>query len=456
MCGKGPSMHYHLSRRAFLQLTGGMVGSALLAHALEPSLLMAQSPQAGSGKNLIFINLLGGLDGLSAFPYYEGPVASLVREKLRRSLAIPSELVIPVAGQSGIPDKIGFHPSLGKLAQHAGKNVKIIKGYGIPGELERSHDTCQILMSLGASKLSSGDMSGFMARLMDSRDWESFQFWALSTTNPPDTNTQKKPPIIVSDLSNLDVRSIAWETEDDLQQALGVSRQLVEVHAPKNALEARYRAVQRSTDVVISRVRRDITKQVVGNNLAGDYTDSELGRNLRDAAKILRAKKLAPDSGMGGRDTLILCAQSGYDTHSDQRTTNPADGGLPALLQSLGDNLAVLYRDLDSFGMLADSLVIVYSEFGRTNFENGTAGSGSSGTDHGHASNTLVLGGPVTAGVCGDAPDYQELSDEDYNALRPRIDVRDVFSDAIRWLGVDPAEIFYEAGYQPKPLRLIG
>ncbi len=449
-------MHHHLSRRAFLQLAGGALGSAVLSPMLEPSLLLAQSPGMGGGKNLIFVNLLGGLDGLSAFPYYEGRAASLIRDRLRPSLAIPSELVIPVPGQNGIPDKIGLHPSFAKLAQHAGSHLKIIKGYGIPGELERSHDTCQILMSLGASKISSGDMTGFMARLMDRHDWESYQFWALSPTNTSDTNTRKKLPIVVSDLSNLEVRPIAWESESDMQQALDVSRQLIEISIPKSTLEARYRAVQQSTEVVLSRVRRDILKQVVGNNLAGDYTDSGIGRNLRDAAKILRAKKLAPDSGMSGRDTLILCAQGGYDTHSDQRTTDPTDGGLPALLRALGDNLAVFYRDLDSFGALADTVVIVYSEFGRTNFENGTPGSGSSGTDHGHASNTLVFGGPVVAGVCGEGPNAAELQDEGYNALLPRVDVRDIFSEAIRWLGIDPMEIFQEAGYQPTAVGIIG
>jgi len=449
-------MHHHLSRRAFLHMTGGLLGGALLSPLLEPSLLLAQSPQGGTGKNLIFINLLGGLDGLSAFPYYEGAVAASIRERLRPALAIPSNLVIPVAGQNGIPNKIGLHPGFSKLALHAAQHIKVVRGYGIPGELERSHDTCQILMSLGASKLNSGDMTGFMARLMDRREWESFQFWALSTTNPPDTNTRKKPPIVVSDLSNLDVRPVAWESEGDLKQALDVSRQLIEIRTPNNSLEARYRSVQLSTELVLSRVRRDINNQVVGNNLAGDYTDSGIGRNLRDAAKILRAKKLAPESGMAGRDTMILCAQGGYDTHSDQGTTDPMRGDLPVLLSSLGNNLAVLYRDLDSFGALNDTIVIVYSEFGRTNFENGTPESGSSGTDHGHASNTLVLGGPVTAGVCGESPSAQELQDDWYNALLPRVDVRDIFSEAIRWLGVDPLEIFQEPGYQPRLVGIIG
>jgi hypothetical protein len=48
------------------------------------------------------------------------------------------------------------------------------------------------------------------------------------------------------------------------------------------------------------------------------------------------------------------------------------------------------------------------------------------------------------------------LQDEEYNALLPRVDVRDIFSEAIRWLGIDPLEIFQEAGYQPSVVGVIG
>jgi uncharacterized protein (DUF1501 family) len=169
-----------ISRRHFLNLLAGSVGASLFSNLLQPSLLMAQSQANGTGRNLIFINLLGGLDGLAAFPYYEGPLSTLINSSLRPSLGIPVNQVIPVGGQAGLPDKIGLHPSFQRLATHSAGKIKIVRGYGIPGDLERSHDTCQILMSLGATRLVGGDMSGFMARLMDRRDWESCYLFALN------------------------------------------------------------------------------------------------------------------------------------------------------------------------------------------------------------------------------------------------------------------------------------
>jgi uncharacterized protein (DUF1501 family) len=100
-------------------------------------------------------------------------------------------------------------------------------------------------------------------------------------------------------------------------------------------------------------------------------------------------------------------------------------------------------------------MIVLYSEFGRTIRENGWSGDGSVGSDHGHGSNTMVIGGPVTAGAVGDPPTAEELGDNGYNAIKPKIDYRDVFSEAIRWIGVDPKVVFDDPGYSVTRLGLI-
>ncbi len=98
---------------------------------------------------------------------------------------------------------------------------------------------------------------------------------------------------------------------------------------------------------------------------------------------------------------------------------------------------------------------MVFSEFGRTNRQNGSVGELSVGTDHGWASNTFVLSGAITGSSIGEAPTVLELQDEEIDALVPQIDYRDVFSDAIRWLGEDPAAVFTEDGYSPTNLGIF-
>lgn len=441
-----------ITRRGFLKAAGSAAGALALQNLFRPSLLLAQSAQAGSDKNIVIVNLLGGLDGLSAFPYYEGPIAELINTTLRPTLFIPPGEVIPLVAQSGELNKIGLNPEFRPLVEVAGARMKIIQSYGIPGDPGRSHDTCQILMSMGATRLRgiSGDMTGFMARLMDQQNWDTLQYWSLATTNNPDINARKKPPVQVSDLSSLDYPQLVWEASADRDLAVEIQKSLLEVRKPRPDFGDKFSSALSVMHDTVAVVRRDIGGQEVGR-----YSDDGIGSNLRDAAKILKAKVNAPALGLRGKDMLILTAQGGYDTHSDQ--FNPASG-VPNLSRTLGNlagNLTEFYRDLARFGILDKTIIILYSEFGRTSYQNGGEGMSTAGTDHGHASSTVVFGGPVRAGVIGEAPAEQELRNTDYNAQIPKIDYRDIFSDALRWLGANPRQIFDDPAYNPQSLGLF-
>src|SRR5262245_65718791 len=66
---------------------------------------------------------------------------------------------------------------------------------------------------------------------------------------------------------------------------------------------------------------------------------------------------------------------------------------------TLGDGLGAFYVDLRNQRQIADTTIIVFSEFSRRISENG-----SGGTDHGAAGLMMVLGGSVRGGVFGTAP----------------------------------------------------
>ena len=79
---------------------------------------------------------------------------------------------------------------------------------------------------------------------------------------------------------------------------------------------------------------------------------------------------------------------SGWDTHFAQ---GGAEGQMSNLMRNLADGLAAFHIDLRD---RMDSLTVVtMSEFGRRAKENG-----SFGTDHGHGSMMMVLGGNVDGG----------------------------------------------------------
>src|SRR4029077_6819109 len=112
--------------------------------------------------------------------------------------------------------------------------------------------------------------------------------------------------------------------------------------------------------------------------------------------QALRAVAGAMNKGIGTR--VFYVTTGGFDTHSGQAVT-AANGAYFNLMATLNDGLIAFYMDLKNQGLLEDTLVLSFSEFGRRISENG-----SQGADHGAASVMLAMGGKVNGGLYGTAP----------------------------------------------------
>lgn len=129
----------------------------------------------------------------------------------------------------------------------------------------------------------------------------------------------------------------------------------------------------------------------------------------------------------------------GYDTHAGQNTLNGTYNGL---MTTLNAGLTAFYTDLSNQGLLNQTLVLQFSEFGRRIQENG-----SGGTDHGAASVMMAIGGQVRGGIYGTAPslrpDPQNPTLENSgNDVRHQFDFRAVYASVLdNWLGVDSTRI---------------
>jgi uncharacterized protein (DUF1501 family) len=88
-------------------------------------------------------------------------------------------------------------------------------------------------------------------------------------------------------------------------------------------------------------------------------------------------------------------------------------------------------------------IVLVFSEFGRRVRDNG------SGTDHGAAGVTFVLGEKVKGGHYGDMPSL-EASKLVQGDLNPNMDFRGIYSTILeRWMHLDPVPIVNGKYEQP-------
>src|SRR5437763_1591734 len=138
---------------------------------------------------------------------------------------------------------------------------------------------------------------------------------------------------------------------------------------------------------------------------------------------------------------------TGWDTHVNQ---GASEGQLAARLAELGQALTAFAQDLGE--KLDDVVVLTMSEFGRTVRENGN-----SGTDHGHATAMLVLGGPVNGGrVLGTWPGLDPANRFEGRDVAVTTDFRDLFAEVLaRHLGArDLSAIF--PGFSPDPARFPG
>ena len=149
--------------------------------------------------------------------------------------------------------------------------------------------------------------------------------------------------------------------------------------------------------------------------------DGPLVAQLQLAATLLAA-------GLGTR--VITISWGGFDTHGNQIAMQDPQ------LATLSRCLAAFQQDLTNKG-LADSVsTLVFSEFGRRVFENGSAG-----TDHGAGGLMLAMGKKVRGGLATPFPGVTSLDSN--GDLVVATDFRSVYQSVLtEWLGVtDPSQV---------------
>ena len=130
----------------------------------------------------------------------------------------------------------------------------------------------------------------------------------------------------------------------------------------------------------------------------------------------------------------------GFDTHSEQN-----EGGHPRLMTYLSEAIAAFMADMDADNLGEKVLGMTFSEFGRTIYENGSAG-----TDHGTGGPMIIFGGEELGnGFVGTPPDL--INTDDYGDPDYGVDFRSVYGSILDgWLGIDDRVVDHVLGNQAK------
>jgi len=147
------------------------------------------------------------------------------------------------------------------------------------------------------------------------------------------------------------------------------------------------------------------------NNRPSYNMGGQLGRNLQELSRLIKS-----DAGV----EAAFAEVDGWDHHQNENNQ------LPNLLNQFSNAIAAFCHDLGD--RMEDVVIVTMSEFGRTAEENGTGG-----TDHGHGSLMMVLGGPVQGGkIYGEWPGLEKEQLFEGRDLAVTTDFRIVLTELVR------------------------
>lgn len=406
-----------ISRREFVR---GGVAAFTVSFAAPAFLSELAAAQGQARRNLVVLYLSGGNDALSTLVPYRDPDYYARRP----ALAIPAANVLQIGTDSG-GNALGLNPRLTGLQSifNAGR-LAIIQRTGYPNS-SRSHFQGTDIWS--TADPSSPQGPGWLGRYLDTlpEPLDPLTGWSTASETP---HTLLARTVGVPSIPNVQQYAFASPNGGADAQYARQSATRISSHLPVDRPHLAFvNATARAAFATIDRVA-----QVTTYVPAATYPNNGLAIALRTVAGAMAR-------GVGTR--VFWVQTGGFDTHSGQNT-NIAAGAYPNLMATLDGSLSAFYADLLNQGLLADTLVIQFSEFGRRITENG-----SQGTDHGAAGLMLAMGGGVRGGLYGTAanlrisPDNPTLENNGGD-VRHETDFRSVYATVIdRWLGADSVTV---------------
>jgi uncharacterized protein (DUF1501 family) len=405
-----------VTRRQFVQ--GGIATFTVTFAAPEflSDLALAQGSRV---RNLVVLYLSGGNDSLSMVVPYQDPFYASRRPNIQGAAANVLQI-----GADSSKVALGLHPRLGGLKQIFDQGrLAIIQRSGYPNQ-SRSHFQGTDIWATADPSNSSG--LGWVGRYLDSLPSPLDPLIGWNTTRDL-PHVLQSGHVAVPAIPN--PATYAFLSPNAGPEALAERNTALRInsHVPVNQPSLSF--VYGSAQAAMATLDRVAT--------VASYAGTANYPANNSFAQALKAVAGAMVRGIGTR--IFYVTTGGFDTHSAQ---NPANGTYANLMTTLNDGLLAFYTDLNNQGMLTDTLVLSFSEFGRRISENG-----SNGTDHGSASVMLAMGGRVNGGLYGTAPNLNldpanPTLENNAADVRFETDFRSVYAQVIdQWLGADSRAI---------------
>lgn len=399
-----------ITRRDFIRDGVAAFTVSFAAPAFLSDLAMAQGVR---GRNLVVVYLSGGNDALSTVIPYQDPFYY----SRRPAIAIPAGQVLQI-GSDRTGKTLGLHPRMTGLRSIFNEGrLAVIQRTGYTNS-SRSHFQGLDIWGTGDPNASTG--MGWLGRYLDTLP---APVDALAGWN----STRETPRALMSRLVSVpaipDARTYSLSSPNSGAEALNERTAATRIASHVAVSRPHLSFVNGSIKGALDTLDRVATVNTYAPSVT--YPNNGFALALRTVA----------GSMVRGIGTKVYWVQTGgFDTHAGQG--NAGGGSYANLMGTFSDGLFAFYTDLRNQGLLNDTVVLQFSEFGRRISENG-----SQGTDHGAAGVMMAMGGGVRGGIYGTAAslDPNPANPTLENAggdVRYETDFRAVYSRILDgWLG---------------------
>ncbi|MEC8891243.1 MAG: DUF1501 domain-containing protein [Chloroflexota bacterium] len=372
-------------------------------------------------KNPVFVvvQLSGGNDFMNTLI----PYTNSIYYDNRKLLNIPQEDVLP------LDNTLGWHPEMAPFKELYDRGmVAVVQGIGYP-DSNRSHFRgMDIWHTCTPNEVSTIGWLGNTIELLDPSGENPLTGVNFGVGLP---KAMTKAGVPVTSVSNLDSYGLmsGITAEEQRDKALQIFKNMYgQAVGTGPVMEYLSRT---GNDVLTGADLIKVAPEKYVSTI--EYADSAIAKSLRDVARVHTAD-------LGTR--IFYTQQGGYDTHANQQ---PAQ---PGLFKDLARAVNDFFADLEEHEADENVVMLIFSEFGRRVYDNG------SGTDHGSGGGAFLVGKQIEGGLYSEYPSLDRDRWAKGEDLEHTIDYRGIYGTVLeQWLGIEPAPIVQGSYEQINPFK---
>jgi len=361
---------------------------------------------------IVVLQLTGGNDYFNTVIPYDNPLYYDNRPYVKYE----REDIIKLEDTKDWAEPLGFMPQMGPIKElYDQGNVAVIHGVGYKDSPRSHFRSMDIWHTCEPDKVGTEGWAGRVARELDPNKENVLTAINFGHGLPRALAVPGVPVAAIADLGTYGLLTGISNT-DQRSKALDLFSRMYSPTVGGSFVTDYLRST--GTDAMVGADIVKVAPEKYSSTV--EYPNSPIATHLRDIAQVYFAD-------LGTR--IFYTQHASFDTHAGEMA------GHPMLWNDVSQAISAFFEDLKEHGAEDNVIMYLFSEFGRRVHDNG------SGTDHGAAGVSFVIGNQVNGGHYGEYPSAK-AEDLEQGDLVPNYDFRSDYAMLVEdWFGLDSKPI---------------